>query len=201
MPLVVHLFNNSEIEDGDEIFLIYNKEGKIDISSSLKKRKKVANYIKSNIPPLPVSIEKKLKSKLTEIKEIYNSKMKMPLRRVSRATERVDIKNFDKNIRDAFIDIFADMFKDYPKYICLLDNDVVFNKHLFMKSVDKNDKKFYDELIDTQLFQQFTQTIFTSECDYYNKLISEVEEKDELKEFSDPLMLNVKKYMLYLLYI
>ena len=199
MPLVSQLFNNSEIEDGDEIFLIYNKEGKIDISSSLKKKKKkVANYIKSNVPPLPVSIEKKLRAKLTEIKDTYNSKMKMPLRRVSRATEPVDISNFDKNIRDAFIDIFVDMFKDYPKYICLLDNDVVFNKNLFMKSVDKNDKRFYDELIDTQLFQQFTQTIFTSECDYFNKLISEVEEKDELKEFSG-IPLDVKNEKVYVI--
>ena len=199
MPLVSQLFNNSEIEDDDEIFLIYNKEGKIDISSSLKKKKKkVANYIKSNVPPLPLSIEKKIKAKLTEIKDIYNSKMKMPLRRVSRATEPVDISNFDKNIRDAFIDIFVDMFKDYPKYICLLDNDVLFNKNLFMKTVDKKDKRFYDELIDTQLFQQFTQTIFTSECDYFNKLISEIEETDVLKEFSG-IPLDVKKEKVYVI--
>jgi hypothetical protein len=62
MTLVAQFFNRSEMDDEDEIFLIYNKEGKIDISSSLrKKKKKLAKYIQTNIPPLPIAIEKKIK--------------------------------------------------------------------------------------------------------------------------------------------
>jgi hypothetical protein len=41
-----------------------------------------------------------------------------------------------------------------------------------MNSINKNDKNFFDELIDSQMFQQFTQNIFTDECSYFNKIIS-----------------------------
>ena len=39
--------------------------------------------------------------------------------------------------------------------------------------MDKHDIKFYNEFIDTQLFQQFIQTSFSEEFDYFNKLINE----------------------------
>jgi hypothetical protein len=182
MPLVSSLFNNSEVEDGDDVFLIYIKEGIIDLSSSLrKKKKKVAKkYIQSTVPALPVNIEKKLRTRLTEISNSYNNYMKQPIKRDSRQTDQIDLSQFDKNISDLFLEIFVDMFRDYPKYICLLDNDYVFNKNSFMNSVNKADKAFFDEFIDTQLFQQFTQTIFTDECDYFNKMIS-TDEEDKIE--------------------
>ena len=111
--------------------------------------------------------------------------MKQPIKRDSRQTDQIDLSQFDKNISDLFLEIFVDMFRDYPKYICLLDNDYVFNKNSFMNSVNKADKAFFDEFIDTQLFQQFTQTIFTDECDYFNKMIStDVEDQIEFTGIS-----------------
>ena len=174
MHLVADVFINGEVEDNEDVFLIYIKEGKIDLSSSLKKKKKkVSKYIQSNVLDLPSSIEKKLKHKLSDIKDSYNNTNKTPLKRYSRATKPVDPSQYDKNIRNAFIEMFVEMFKEYPKYICLLDNDVVFNKNSFINSVDKHDRKFYNEFIDTQLFQQFVQTIDNEENDYFNKLINE----------------------------
>ena len=175
MHLVADIFINGEVEDNDEVFLIYIKEGKIDLSSSLKKKKKkVSKYLlQSNVLDLPSSIEKKLKHKLSDIKDSYNNSNKTPLKRYSRATKPVDPSQYNKNIRNAFIEMFVEMFKEYTKYICLLDNDVVFNKNSFLNSIDKHDRKFYDEFIDTQLFQQFVQTIDSEEYDYFNKLINE----------------------------
>ena len=195
MPLVSQVFNNGEIDDSEDVFLIYNKEGRIDLSSSLKrKKKKVAKYIQSNVPPLPISLEKNLKNTLYEIKDSYNNTMKK-VTRYSRATKPVDPTQFDINIRDAFIQMFVDMFKEYPKYICILDNDVVFNKNSFMKTINKNDKIFFEEFIDTQLFQQFTQTIFTDDCNYFNKIISV--EGDYKSEFiGTPLDVQVEKVYL-----
>jgi hypothetical protein len=107
--------------------------------------------------------------------------MKVTPKRYSRVSKPVDPSQFEINIRDALIKMFVEMFKDYHKYMCMLDGDVLFNKNSFMKSVNKADKKFYEIFIgDTQIFQQFTQTIFTEECDYFNKMIrSEEENKSE----------------------
>ena len=185
MPLVTELVNNSEFEDSEDVFLIYIKEGKIDLSSSLKKKKKkFFKYLQTNVPPLPVAIEKKLKNKLSEIKDLYNIQIKQPVKRLSRATEPIDLSLFDKKISDVFLEIFVDMFKDYPKYLCLLDGDFVFNKNSFMKTISKYDKTFFEEFIDTQIFQQFTQTIFTEECDYFNKMINREEGEEENIEFA-----------------
>ena len=181
MPLVTNVFNNGEIDDSEDVFLIYNKEGKIDLSSNLKKKKKkVSKYIQSNIPSLPVSIEKKLRNSLIEIKDSYNNEMKSNVKRYSKTPNPIDPAQYNINIRNAFIQMFVDMFRDYPKYMCLLDNDVVFNKNSFMNSVDKHDKKFYDEFLETQIFQQFTQSIFNYEGDYFNKVIkTDVYDKSE----------------------
>ena len=193
MPLVSQLFIESEIEDNEDVFLIYNKDGKIDLSSTLKKKKKkVSKYIQSNIPLLPISIEKKIKNKLIEIKENYNNFLKIPISKYSKETEPLDISKFNKDIREAFIGMFVDMFKDYPKYMCLLDSDVVFNKNSFMKSVEKQDTNFYNEFLDTQIFQQFTQYVFTNECDYFNKIIS-TDEEDKSEFTGIPLDVKTEK--------
>ena len=192
MPLVNQVFINGEIDDSEDVFLINNKEGKIDLSSNVKKKtKKVSKYIQANVPALPSAIEKKLRSKLCEIKDSFSHKTQEGKRR-SIVMRPVDPTQYDKSIRDACLEMFVDMFKDYPKYICMLDNDVVFNKNSFMKTVAKNDKNFFDEFIDSQMFQQFTQSIFNDECNYFNKLIST--EGEDNNEFSGtPLAVQIEK--------
>ena len=172
MSLVNQVFNNGEIDDSEEVFLIYIKEGKIDLSSSVrKKKKKLSKYIQTNVPALPSSIEKQLRTKLAEIKGSFGHKTNEG-KRLSIATRPVDPTQYDKKIRDACLQMFVEMFKDYPRFICIVDNDVIFNKNSFMNTVNKNDKKFFDEFIDSQMFQQFTQCIFNDECSYFNKIIS-----------------------------
>ena len=183
MPLVSQVFNNSEIDDNEDVFLIFIKEGKINLSSSLiNKKKKLSKYIQTNLPNLPINSEKKLKNKLSEINDLYHNNMKKSVRRNSKTLRPVDPSQYDISIRIAFIQMFVDMFKDYPKYMCILDNDVVFNKNSFLDTINKNDKQFFDEFLDTQLFQQFSQIIFTDKCNYFNKIINKnIQQNNELE--------------------
>ena len=174
MKLVEDVFKEGELDENDEVFLVYiNKGGEdsqITISSSLKKGKiKSSKYIQNNVLPLP--FEKDLKKELKNIESHKKS--------LKRESKTKDIDNHLENrMRDVFIEVFVKMFHDYEKYIGILDDDVVFNKVLFINSKSK-DEKFYDEFIDCQLFQQFTQNILKDNHSYFNKKIKEFKEKEK----------------------
>ena len=97
---------------------------------------------------------------------------------------KMDSETAELKMRDAFIDFFLGMFHDYEKYLYLLDDqDVVFNKSLFLNNIPNNKKKFYNEIIDSQLFQQFTQNIIKEDFNYlYNKLALREKEKEQNKK-------------------
>ena len=175
MKFVEDIFKEGELEESDEVFLVYINKGdlgEITLSSSLKKSKlkssKFSKYIQNNVLPLP--FEKELKKELKSIESQRKS-----LKRESRANG-VD-PQLENKMRDAFVDVFVKMFHDYEKYIGILDDDVIFNKVLFMNKIKKEEKKFYDEFIDCQLFQQFTQNILTNSYSYFNNKIKESKEK------------------------
>ena len=174
MKFVEDIFVEGEIEDNDEVFLIYlNKDelGEIKLSSSLKKSKtKFSKYVQNNVLPLPY--EKELKKELKSIESSRKSSKRDS--KINNLIEQV----LENRMRDAFIDIFVKMFHDYEKYIGILDNDVVFNKVLFMNNIKKDEILFYDEFIDCQLFQQFTQNILKDNYSYFNKKIKEKNEKE-----------------------
>ena len=167
MSLVKELFKTGDMEEGDEMFLIYINSDKIKLGSSLiGKNKKINKYIDENVPGLPDNLEKELKNKLKKLKEdIENFKKKNPL--------NPDLSEFDLKIRNSFIELFVKMFHDMDKYLYFLDDDVVFNKKLFLETISKEDKKFYDEFIDTQLFQLFCQNYVNDEFDYFKSMINE----------------------------
>ena len=170
MPFVEKVFKEGEMEEDEEVFLIYISEerDKIRLSSSLKGiRKRVDKYIYDNIPPLPSSFEKDLKNKLKKAKSELESRTQ---------TNTQDIQRLELKIRDAFIDLFVEMFHDYPQYLSFLEEDTVFNKSLFLEK-KKADMKFYNEVLDTQLFQQFTQNVVNEEVGYFNSKIAQKENK------------------------
>ena len=174
MPLVENVFREGEVEDSEEVFLIYISEEKekIRLSSSLKgKKKKLEKYINDTVPQLPAALEKELRNKLrkykTEVDDIMKTKRKI---------SQQDKLNIELQIRDAFIDFFVEIFHDYAKYLSFLEEDAVFNKSLFMEKKTK-DKNFYNEILDTQLFQQFTQNVVNEDVGYFNYKITLKEEK------------------------
>ena len=176
MPFVEKVFRDGEIQEDDEVFLIYISEDKdkIRLSSSIRGiKKKVDKYISDNVPQLPTPLEKDLKNKLKKAKAELDSK--------SQNTTQ-DIQRLELKIRDAFIDLFVEMFHDYAQYLSFLEEDTVFNKPLFMEKQQKNYEKFYNEVLDTQLFQQFTQNVVNDEVGYFNTKIAQRENKEESKE-------------------
>ena len=167
MSLVKELFKSGEMEEGEEMFLIYINNNNLKLGSSLiGKNKKTNKYIDDNVPNLPNNLEKELRNKLKKLKDdIDNFKKKNQI--------NPDLSEFDLKIRNSFIELFVKMFHDIDKYLCFLDDDVVFNKKLFLETIPKEDKKFYDEFIDTQLFQLFCQNYVNDEFDYFKSMINE----------------------------
>ena len=165
--------SNSTMDgDNDDVFfLIYITENRIGLSSEFKNKfRDVGIYIKENIPGLPLNIEKSLISKIRRIQKdigLYtNSNNNTRVNNSNKRNQEIANK-FDFKLRNIFIEFFVEVLSGFYKYLAILDNnDVVFNKKLFMKEKPLMDKKFYDEFIDTQLFQQFIQTVIIN--DNYN---------------------------------
>ena len=188
MNLVEDVFKNGELSEDDEVFLIYvtEEKDKIKLSSLLKgKKKKLDKYVNDNIPPLPSSLEKDLRNKLKKLKYEAENKTKK---------KEADI-NLELQIRDTFVDFFVEIFHDYSNYLSFIDDDTIFNKSLFIEK-KKADKKFYDEILDTQLFQQFTQNIINDDLEYFNNKITLREEKNSRAKSKDSLK-DIKVYDIY----
>ena len=197
IPLIKKIFIESDIDE--EMFLIYINEDKIKLGTSLngKKKVKTEKYIQENIPSFPSDLEKKLKNKLKKLKSEFSVGQKNE--------SKMDNERAELKMRDAFIELFVGMFHDYEKYLYLLDDqDVVFNKSLFLSSVPNNEKRFYEEIIESQLFQQFTQNIIKEDFNYlYKKLaLREIEnnnkkDKKKKKEKNKEEEVEIKSKVLY----
>ena len=166
MNLVTQVFINNENEDAEEVFIVYITKDKFRLGSSLtSNNKNKYKYLQENVPSLPVSMEKELKYKLKRIKEELDTLLK------NQKNKKIDLSEIDFRIRNVFIEMFVQMFHDYYKYMTFLDDDVVFNKKLFLEKItNNNDKHFYSEFIDTQLFQQFSQNIVKDELHYFTSM-------------------------------
>jgi len=174
---VEKIFSDGEKEDSDEVFLVYISNDLINLSSQLKKNSKnqvkTNKYIQSNVLPLPY--EKELKKELLDIRSQINQLKRKP-------KKFFDNILLETRMREAFIDVFVKILYEYEKYIFILDDDVVFNKILFVNTISsKENKKFYEQFIDSQLFQQFIKSILKNECSYFNRKIKEKKEKVKAK--------------------
>ena len=70
MPLVSELFQTGDMEESDEMFLIYINQSKFRLGSTLiGKNIKKYKYVEENVPALPSHLEKELKNKLKKIKD------------------------------------------------------------------------------------------------------------------------------------
>ena len=190
MNLVTEVFINNENEDNEEVFLVYINKDKFRLGSSLtSNKKKKYKYLQENVPALPAAMEKELKNKLKKIKDELDTLLK------NQKDKKVDLTELDFRIRNVFIDMFVQMFHDYYKYMTFLDDDVVFNKNLFLEKItNNNDKHFYDEFIDTQLFQQFTQNIIKDELNYFTTMATKYDpNKKETLKRALPTKLNEEK--------
>ena len=167
LPLVKELYQADDMEQNEEIFLIYIQDKKFKLGTNLiGKNKNNHKYFEANVPSLPNNLEKELKNKLKKIKDEIENFEKT--HHVSKNLEEFEIK-----IRIAFIEFFVQMFHDIDKYLTFLDEDIVFNKNLFMEKIQKYDKNFYNEFTDTQLFQIFTQNIVKDEMNFFKLMMED----------------------------
>ena len=171
MNLVEKIFKDDENNE-DEVFLVYIKTGEINISSIFKKNKnKFGKYVQNNIPVLP-----------------YEKDLKKDLKILEASKKQIKNEILENKFREAFINIFVKMFHDYEKYIMNLDEETVFNKVLFMKNITNKDEKtdqFYNEFLDSQLFQQFSQNSNSKENNYFRKKIKEYKDKENKMKKSE----------------
>ena len=71
------LVDEGEMDESEEVFLVYIKQNEIQIGSSLKNKKiKMSKHIQNHVLALPSSVEKELKKKLTDVKDKYDSYQK-----------------------------------------------------------------------------------------------------------------------------
>ena len=196
LPFVKDLYKTGDMEQNEEIFLIYITEKKFRLGTSLiGKGKKKYKYVEENVPSLPNNLEKGLRNKLKKIKEEIENceKKKKGIK---------DMEDLEMKIRCTFIEFFVEMFHDIYKYLCFLDEDIVFNKNLFMEKIPKNDQKFFDEFLDTQLFQLFTQNIVKDEFNYFKLMMEDYNNNygqftyDNEKAGDDKIFSVKKKYII-----
>ena len=199
MTLVKNIFNEGEMDESEEVFLVYIKQNEIQIGSSLKNKKiKMSKHIQNHVLALPTSVEKELKKKLTDVKDKYDSYLKT----IKKKNNNIDLSQLDYKFREAFIDVFVYLFHDYQKYIGLLDDDeVIFNKNLFIQEAKKDDRNFLKNFLESQLFEQFTQNILTSDMTFFNKKISsygkKIKDKDkDLLSISSNIFYSDRNYLI-----
>ena len=167
--------DSNESENDDVFYLIYITENKIGLSSEFKNNfRNVSKYIEENIPHLPPVLEKDLYNKLLKIKDeinlFTNINANNNYKNNLNKNKSKDLSKFDIKLRNIFIELFVEMFDNFYKYLCILDNnDVVFNKKLFIKSKQIKDQKFYEDFVDTQIFQQFIQSFMVDDNYYFFK--------------------------------
>ena len=195
MPFV----KDTLIENEDEVYIIYIAKNQIDINLSLRGKKiKIQKKIDETTPNIPNKLVKKLtkslssiKSKVEEINNTNSSNKESPNSSLENNRTILDMK-----IKNAFIEIIVEMFHDYNKYLCSVDDDVVFNSNLLVDNRPKEDSYFYKEFTDTQLFQQFTQNVLKDDFNYFNAMIEEFEAKSEKDTVIDSSFKNEHTYII-----
>ena len=179
MPFV----KDTLIENEDEVYIIYIAKNQIDVNTSMRGKKvKILKKIDETTPNLPSKLVKKLTKNLNGIKSKADDISTSSSSKDNTSPNSTLDNNrtiLDMKIKNAFIEINVEMFHDYNKYLCSVDDDVVFNSNLFVENRPKDDSYFYKEFTDTQLFQQFTQNVLKDDFNYFNAMIDEFEAKSD----------------------
>ena len=167
----------------EEVYIINLEKKEIGVNLQWKnKTLKAITQLNYTTPRIPAKCKLLLEQELKSIRE----SMQLPNddNNTNNSNNSSSSSNHNRNssidirIKNAFIDTFARMFFDYKKYLNVVDNDAVFNGQLFIEKRSKDDKTFYTELIETQLFLQFIQTIAKEDFIYFNSRIALIHDRN-----------------------
>ena len=129
-PRVVFIHIKNNIINMNVQNLLYKKKG--------MSRKNILKYLE--LPQIPEGLEKTITKKLNSIKTKING--------------RKDI-NYIKEIQNAFCDIMITILGKYREYFFIVDDYPVFNKESYIESQKSEERRFYKEFTETQLFMHF----------------------------------------------
>ena len=160
----ISLFESAKsiLSKSEDVFIINIDEDIIDISLNLKKNDKsfkAINYINKNFSAYPKNIENLL---LKELKLINIELEKYKNYNI------FDKKIINSSIKNLFLQVFVEILHDYDKYTYIVDDYPVFNAFSMINDKPKSDKKFYEEITSTQIFQMFIQkSLFNEDLNFY----------------------------------
>lgn len=118
--------------------VIFVNISKNDIYLSNKKRINLKNIFKLlDLPKFPEHLERNLNKKLDEIKNLKNNSL------------------IAENLRYIFCKLMVVILSDYLEHCFVIDEDIIFNNESFIERKKPEEKGFYKEIIQTQLFSQF----------------------------------------------
>lgn len=175
----------NEAEDG--IFLIFLTKDQITYSKGDDKLKEL------EISTLPKEVHDKLSKELKMVKNVID--------KMDKKEKEKNVQWINMFIRNSFIEAFCLMFYDFMDYLNNIDDDyTVFNTEMLLNNRNKKDDKFYKDITDTQIFQNFIQNISKDQSSFYLFLsvlssIKEQKSKNNIVKKKISSIEDIKKYV------
>lgn len=134
----------------NKIFILNLAKKTLSVTSTGKKEKKITKKnISKEIPEIPSEVFDMLSSEFKYLTKILDD---------PKNKNRLNMDKVDNTIREIFVKVMVMLFGDFKKYSKLADDGfVVFNYDVFVLNRPKAYKKFYHELVQTQIFKEFLQ--------------------------------------------
>ena len=182
----ISLYKNARniLAKTEDVFIVNVDDDTIDISNNLKKNDKICrgnNYINKNLATLPKGIENLL------LKEFKLIKIELEKYKNYNIFDKQVVNN---KITNLFFQMFIEILYDYDKYTYIVDDYPVINTFSMINDKPKADKKFYEELTSTQLFQMFIQkSLLNEDSNFY----FEEKIKEHKGQNSSEICKNIKK--------
>ena len=132
--LVKYALENQNI--GNKVIFVNISNNEIYLNSKKRISMKNANKL-LDIPKFPENFENMLNKKLDIIKKLNNNSLII------------------ENMRYTFCKIMVLILNNYLEHCFIIEEDIIFNNESYLERKRPDEKNFYKELIQTQLFSQF----------------------------------------------
>jgi hypothetical protein len=151
-------------EESNSVYIIHIKRNYIEYYDKQNKRNRKSILVE--VPDYPEKIYDFLIKELKEIKKIVEK---------GKEFSTYNTQKINKKLRVLFMKSFVSLFGDYKKYVSILHGLPLLNVDSFLETKNHEYKKFYSELVGTQIFGNFLQQketfpYFEKMCLRYNNL-------------------------------
>ena len=142
---VINILNISH----KDLFIFDIDKNSFEISTNLvgKKRENPIKFLNKHIPEFPKKIEYLISQQLNQLFNFYKEN---PI-------NDSNILSINIKMKLTFVQAFIEMLNNYKTYLAIIDDMPVFNTNAYLKDKPEGEKRFYQELTSTQLYQIFIQ--------------------------------------------